>query len=328
MTLSHSISEPGLIWGLGEEAFMAGGVDADDPPAQALQPNPADEVLQDWIALINDHHDHANPDYAHNGENVVDNTQDAGPAPEVNNPPPPLPSLQPHWALPLGLNYLHTPDHAYFPPAPLTAITHHYFDYDAFPQPSTLRRTLIAEVPLRQPQNIRLFREIGAGWISPTTVLNGMVGMNAEDDTDVTIAGTGDPAENDNDLVNEQLRVFSSFVEDSLGGSPVMGYGGRCAIWIEEHEREGTNGVPGRLHPIPVMKVATFPAFERPAIDGSKGEEVFVHPELEIAQGRVCTLAVPDCVNLDNAYSFDLDDIRGIVGIAMTSGEIVLVDYS
>ena len=152
--------------------------------------------------------------------------------------------------------------------------------------------------------------------------------MNAEDDTDVTIAGTGDPAENDNDLVNEQLRVFSSFVEDSLGGSPVMGYGGRCAIWIEEHEREGTNGVPGRLHPIPVMKVATFPAFERPAIDGSKGEEVFVHPELEIAQGRVCTLAVPDCVNLDNAYSFDLDDIRGIVGIAMTSGEIVLVDYS
>lgn len=246
------------------------------------------------------------------------------------------PGLDAHDALappPNGLEYTFDPNVTYLPPPPLTTIAHHYFEYDSFPRSSTLRRTLIAEVPLRRPQNIRMFR--GTGVMTPVNVeprdddapsiatLNeDVVGADAMDEVhDITINGNMD-------LRDEVIfGALDSFVQDPFGGSPVMGYGGRCAMWVEEHEKESKSG-ESRSRPMPVVKAATFPPFEKTVGGEAEGRSVFVHPELEVARGKVCTLVVPDCVDLDRAYSFDLDDMRGVVGMATSLGEIWLIDYS
>lgn len=234
--------------------------------------------------------------------------------------------------LPDGLDFTFDPNVTYLPPPPLTAITHHYFDYESFPQPSTLRRTLIAEVPLRRPQNIRMFRSsrhmtaTNVGPEAPMDVVGG--NENGENGMDPPALLQNDVENGDMDIDEEVVfEALDSFVQDPFGGSPVVGYGGRCAIWVEEHEKEYKRGEP-RPRPTPVVKIATFPSFEKASADGTADASVFVHPELETARGKVSTLVVPDCVDLDRAYSFDFDDMRGIVGIATSLGEIWLIDYS
>lgn len=97
-----------------------------------------------------------------------------------------------------------------------------------------------------------------------------------------------------------------------------IGYGGRCALWIEEI---GERGDPEGTKP--VMKLVTFPSYEDPSAPG-RGR----HPELADADCNVCTLEVPPGLDLDDAACLDLDDARGVVGIATREGDLWLLDYS
>ncbi|THH05476.1 hypothetical protein EW145_g4768 [Phellinidium pouzarii] len=122
----------------------------------------------------------------------------------------------------------------------------------------------------------------------------------------------------------DAAQALADVVQDPVGGNPVMGYGGRCAIWIEERPRQyHANGRE------PVLRLATFPTYEPPREQyGESRSEVRVHPELEEGRGRVSTLHMPPYIPLENAYTFDLDDVRGVVGIVTSHGDIWLIDYS
>ena len=99
-----------------------------------------------------------------------------------------------------------------------------------------------------------------------------------------------------------------------------MGYGGRCAMWVEEHPRKYRAG--GRE---PVLRIATFPTYNPP--EGDKTSE-YVHPELEVSSGHVGTLHLPDDIALESSYIFSLDDVRGFVGIATLFGELWIVEFT
>ena len=84
-------------------------------------------------------------------------------------------------------------------------------------------------------------------------------------------------------LTPEAVQALSDVLQDPFGGGQVMGYGGRCAMWVEEHPRK--HRANGRA---PVLRIATFPSYE-PRDDG-KDSGAIVHPELDVAAGRVGTL--------------------------------------
>ena len=106
----------------------------------------------------------------------------------------------------------------------------------------------------------------------------------------------------------------------------MMGYGGRCAIWVEEHPRK--HRANGRA---PALRIATFPSYEPPRDalqDDGKDAGAIVHPELEVAAGRIRTLHLPGNITLESAYTFDLSDVWGLVGVATLLGELWIVDFS
>lgn len=119
-------------------------------------------------------------------------------------------------------------------------------------------------------------------------------------------------------------QALAEFATDPFGGCPVIGYGGRCALWMEEqlqHHQQGGSA--------PVLRLATFPAYERPPGHYSdRRRDIAIHPELERGNGHVATLHVSEQIALDCAYAFDLDDIRGLVGIATSLGELWIVHCS
>ncbi|KAI5122337.1 hypothetical protein M0805_002504 [Coniferiporia weirii] len=312
----------------------------------------------------------------------------AQPAPPHNLPNQPHPHVHVHPPHGHGNAYHHFP-----PPPPRTTITHHYFDYcGAGSGPSTLTRTVIAEVTLRRPQSLRLpipavlhmdhmhdneaeNEGFGVEHFGGIGDMEGFQDENEDDEDDEPGAlhfidpddgGPGalhfiDPDDDPGELGEAigalqngvdglQLNLddapappinfaeglvelqplgaaaahaLADFVQDPFCGSPVMGYGGRCALWVEERPQYHRAGDRE-----PVLRVATFPTYEPPPERfGDMRGEVYVHPELEEARGRVCTLHVPG-VPLDSAYTFDLDDVRGLVGIATAYGEVWLFDCS
>lgn len=116
-------------------------------------------------------------------------------------------------------------------------------------------------------------------------------------------------------------RTLASIGADPFGGCPVMGYGGRCAVWVEERLNHDQ-----RYEVRPVLRLATFPAYERPMGKyNDVNQDVTIYPELEKGSGHVATLHVSDQISLENAYSFDLDDISGRVGITTSLGELWIV---
>ena len=81
-------------------------------------------------------------------------------------------------------------------------------------------------------------------------------------------------------------------------------------MWVEEHAA-GHNHGPGpsgrRCEAEPVLRVATFPAYEP-----SERDKAFagpVHRELEASRASVGTFHLPAYIPLESSYAFDLDDV-------------------
>ena len=124
-------------------------------------------------------------------------------------------------------------------------------------------------------------------------------------------------------------RALVGILQDPFGGSPVIGFGGRCAMWVEEHAA-GHNHGPGPsgrgCEAEPVLRVATFPAYEP-----SERDKAFagpVHRELEASRASVGTFHLPAYIPLESSYAFDLDDVSGLVGMATLFGDLWVVDFA
>lgn len=268
-----------------------------------------------------------------------------------------------------------------YPPEPQSAqrtiITHHYFDYAASPQPPHLKRTIIAEVPLRRPQSVTIPQHrMGQGPITPNAHLMASVHFNPntqantqalpqaldallnelggdEDNADAEINGDEEAEANDDgddwNIPGVPAPVIhpadpETFVQDPFGGSPVMGYGGRCGMWVEEcpvasgsSSSSSSNNGSSSEHSFnrtrSVMKLAIFPPFESSSEEfststNSVGLSDIHHPELDGPSCHIGELHLPPGIDLEKSYTFELDDVMGHVSVATTFGDIYVIDYS
>ncbi|KAL5531877.1 hypothetical protein ACEPAF_5440 [Sanghuangporus sanghuang] len=130
-------------------------------------------------------------------------------------------------------------------------------------------------------------------------------------------------------LTPHAAQALADILQDPFGGSPVIGFGGRCAMWVEEHpskHQHRADASEGRYERESVLRVATFPTYE--PLEGDDSAAGPVHHDLEVSRGCVGTLHLPDYIPLESSYTFDLDDVRGLVGVATLFGELWLVDFS
>lgn len=159
-------------------------------------------------------------------------------------------------------------------------ISHHYFDFEA--HPLELKRTIIAEVILREPPRMG--------------------------------------------IEGRRERTFSA--------SPIMGVGGRGAVWVQQNppipkasaQSTAESDETSHRRPSAYVRLATFPSFE-----GERDDGTFYHEELDVRAGQVSTVLLPPEIDLDTVIMFDLDDVRGFIGVVtMEEGNtcIWLVDYS
>ena len=126
---------------------------------------------------------------------------------------------------------------------------------------------------------------------------------------------------NEGDMMDADLDV--PMPPDEFGaGAPVMGYGGRCALWVEEEDSEQRPGPPTQTGTEGVVKLATFPSHI------PRSEMPTAYADLDKEGGNVCQVHLPKCVDVENALAFDLDDVRGVIGLSNNKGEIWMVDFS
>jgi len=117
--------------------------------------------------------------------------------------------------------------------------------------------------------------------------------------------------------------------EEFGGGTPVMGYGGRCALWVQEGDEGSAPQGSRRTNRDGIVKIATFPSHALRDIPVERQTSLLdSYTSLERVGGNLCTVHIPECVDVENALAFDLDDVRGVVGVSNSKGEIWLVDYS
>ncbi|KAL5512565.1 hypothetical protein ACEPAG_3218 [Sanghuangporus baumii] len=130
-------------------------------------------------------------------------------------------------------------------------------------------------------------------------------------------------------LTPHAAQALADILQDPFGGSPVIGCGGRCAMWVEEYpskHQHRADASEGRYERESVLRVATFPTYE--PLEGDDSTAGHVHHDLEVSRGCVGTLHLPDYIPLESSYTFDLDDVGGLVGVATLFGELWLVDFS
>lgn len=116
-----------------------------------------------------------------------------------------------------------------------------------------------------------------------------------------------------------ELDDGSSDIYDEL---PIMGYGGRCALWVEELDPEEdveTKGTPNL-----VMKLVTFPAY----VDQPDAVQEYPASDIPASIPKVSTVKLPPEIDINEAVSLDLDDALGLIAIATKKGDMYVVDYS
>jgi hypothetical protein len=132
-------------------------------------------------------------------------------------------------------------------------------------------------------------------------------------------------------LENGQNRTFSS--------SPIMSVGGRCAMWVQQNvpalrttqadgQQLSSSDAAASRKPKQdfYVRLATFPSYE-----GERDGSAAYHEELDVTAGQVSTVLMPPEIDLEKAIMFDLDDVRGFLGVVtMEEGNsmIWLVDFS
>lgn len=162
-------------------------------------------------------------------------------------------------------------------------------------------------------------------------------------ETFATISGHPNPEEAAMDFIESIMHDVQA--HDHVGsycGNPVLGYGGKCAMWIEMMEDKSPDvdvwhPRVGRLGRDPIrLRLVTFPSY-RPDHESSMTptshqsrtiNSSMATPFTPRYDAPICTLMVPPSLNLGEVTGMDLDDTRGIVGLATIKGELWLIDYS
>ena len=124
--------------------------------------------------------------------------------------------------------------------------------------------------------------------------------------------------------------------EEMYKGSPVLGHGGKCAMWIELPAVSPSLMMRRSKGETRSLKIATFPSY-RPdhsisMDDANRHSNMRWGSKTNVFAPRydptICSLITPEPLKLKEVVCMDLDDTRGVVGLATASGELWLIDYS